>query len=146
MGIEIKFPLAPRHDQPEILKGSTHFSSLPAVFAVHVTGQCQGCEATIYQTDKVGLTKLARASRSASEEINDTIAAIGQLGAYSQFKELGDHTTTTLMWTLVRLSELRQAIDDAAGDFESALERGHYLRINLDTYQGAAESEGGSHD
>ena len=139
MGIEIHFPLAPRHDQPEILKGSTHFSSLPAIFGVHVTGQYQGCEATVYQTDKVGLTELARASRSASEEINDTIAAIGELGAHSKFKELGEHTTSTLMWTLVRLSELRQAIDDAAGDFESALERGHYLRISLDGYPPADE-------
>ena len=146
MGIEIHFPLAPRHDQPEILNGSSHFSSLPAVFAVHVTGQYQGCEATIYQTDKIGLTKLASAARDASEEINDTIAAIGELGAYSKFQELGEHTTATLMWTLVRLSELRRAIDDAAGDFKSALARGHYLRISLDSYQAAAESEGGSHD
>lgn len=146
MSKSIHFPLAPRHDQPEILKGCSHFSSLPAVFAVHVTGQYQDCEATVYQTDKTGLTKLAHAARDASEEINDIIASIGQLGAYSDFRNLGEHTTNTLMWTLVRLSELRQAIDDAAGDFESALARGHYLRISLDTYQGAAESEGGSHD
>lgn len=146
MGVEIKFPLAPRHNQPELLKGSTHFSSLPAIFGVHVTGQYQGCEATIYQTDKVGLAKLANAARDASEEINDATAAIAELGAHSKFAEIGEHATTTLMWTFVRLAELRQALDEAAGDFEDALQRGNYLCANLDGYQVASESEGGSHD
>lgn len=146
MGIPILFPLATRHQQPEVLPGSSHFSSLPAVFAVHLTGRYQTGEATVYQTDQQGLGKLAMAARGAAEEINDTIAAIGRLGAYSKLEEVGEQTASTLMWTLVQLSELRQAIDVAAGEFETALQRGNYLRLRLDGYQGAAESEGGSHD
>ncbi|RQW80303.1 MAG: hypothetical protein EHM62_05800 [Methylococcus sp.] len=142
MGIPILFPLAHRHQQPEVLPGSSHFSSLPAVFAVHLTGRYQTGEATVYQTDRQGLGKLAMAARGAAEEINDTIAAVGRLGAYSQLEELGKDGQETLMWTLVRLSELRQAIDRAAGDFESALQRGHYLSVNLATHQGATETSG----
>ncbi len=38
----IHFPLAPKHSRPEILKGSSHFTSLPAIFAILMTGQCRG--------------------------------------------------------------------------------------------------------
>lgn len=138
---EIHFPLAPDHDQPKILKGATHFSSLPAVFCVHATGQYQGPGRVIYQTDVASLVELAQAARAASAEVNDTVAAIGLLGAYSQFENIGEHAASALMWSLVRLAELREAIDKAASDFDWALQQGHHLHDSTKP-QCAAESEG----
>jgi len=146
MGRAIHFPLTPKGAQPEILVGESHFSSIPAIFAVHSTGQYDGDHSTIFQTDKASLDRLSNAARDASGEINDTVQVIAKLGANAKFRELDEWTTTSLMWTFNRLAELREALDQAATEFEYALQRGHYLRVNPGSYESEAESEGGHHD
>lgn len=143
MGKPIHFPLVPRGLQPETLVGESHLTSLPAIFAVHVTGQYDGDHATIFQTDYESLDRLASAARDAAAEINDTVAIIAKLGTLAKFAELSEWNTTSLMWTFNRLAELRELLDLAASEFEYALRNGHYLRANLGSYETAAESEGG---
>lgn len=140
----IYFPLAWTKTL-DIRPGNSHFSSIPAVFAVHSTSFFEN-DRPVYRTDQRGLDKLAQAARSASEEINDTLLALSKIAAYSKPDELHEWEYATFMWTINRLCELRSDLDMAANDMEYAARNGHCLRVNLDSYQGAAESEGGTHD